>query len=89
MRRRDVLILVPIAVIASGLAFDLGAYVSGGIIWSFRYCIAAVPLGVALVGVLIAGDPLRVFAGKKSAKAPSADQSVGAAKCRSPETRRF
>ena len=37
VRRRDMLILAPVMVIASGLAFDLAAYVSGGIIWSFRY----------------------------------------------------
>ncbi len=45
-RRRDLLLLAPICVIASGLAFDLVAYVSGGIIWSLRYCIATVPLDV-------------------------------------------
>jgi hypothetical protein len=54
VRRRDILILVPISVIASGLAFDLVAYVSGGIIWSFRYCIATIPLDIALVGIALA-----------------------------------
>ncbi len=75
LRRRDLLLLVPITVIASGLAFDLGAYVSGGIIWSFRYCIAAVPLGVALVGVLIAADPLRTFERRHAGHLPSSDQT--------------
>jgi hypothetical protein len=57
VRRRDTLILAPVMVIASGLAFDLAAYVSGGIIWSFRYFIAAVPLDVMLLGIVLAAAP--------------------------------
>ena len=71
LRRRDILILVPISVIASGLAFDLGAYVSGGIIWSFRYCIAAVPLDAALVGVILAAAPVRTLKGVPRMKTQS------------------
>ena len=78
VRRRDVLILVPVTVIASGLVFDLGAYMSGGIIWSLRYCIAAVPLEVALVGVFVAGDPLRGWRRRMSRKASSDAEPVGA-----------
>jgi hypothetical protein len=54
VHRRDLLILAPVTVIAASLAFDLVAYLMGKIIWSFRYFIAAVPLEVALVGVMLA-----------------------------------
>ncbi len=63
IRRRDLLLLAPVGVIASGLAFDLVAYVSGGIIWSLRYMIATIPLDIALVGVLLAAAPVRTVKG--------------------------
>jgi hypothetical protein len=53
-RRRDPLVLVPIAVLGGGLAFDLGGYLTNSIIWSFRYVIATIPLEVLLVGVILA-----------------------------------
>jgi len=71
IRRRDVLIFVPLCVIASGLGFDLVSYVSGGIIWSLRYCIAAVALDVALVGGVAAAKPVRTHRGGVRAQ-PSA-----------------
>ena len=52
--RRDPLVLVPIAVVGGGLAFDLGGYLTSSIIWSFRYVIATVPLEVLLLGVILA-----------------------------------
>ncbi len=58
-RRRDPLVLVPIAVVGGGLAFDLGGYLTSSIIWSFRYMIATVPLEVLLVGVVLARAPER------------------------------
>ena len=73
-RRRDVLVLVPVCVIASGLAFDLVSYVSGGIIWSLRYCIATVALDVVLVGVAMAAPPVRTLRGSPRAQSsPGAD----------------
>jgi len=63
VRRRDSLILVPLSVVASGLGFDLVAYVSGGIIWSYRYLIAAVPVEVLLVGVVLATARTRTLKG--------------------------
>ena len=63
VRRRDLLVLVPVTVVASGLGFDLVAYVSGGIIWSYRYLIATVPLEVLLVGVVLAASPVRTLKG--------------------------
>ncbi len=63
VRRRDLLVLVPVTVVASALAFDLVAYVSGGIIWSYRYLIATLPLEVLLVGVVLASSPARTLKG--------------------------
>jgi len=63
VRRRDLLILVPLTVIAAGLGFDLVAYLTGGIIWSYRYLIAVLPLEVVLVGVALAPAPLRDLKG--------------------------
>jgi len=90
VRRRDVLILVPLSVIASGLAFDLVAYVSGGIIWSFRYCIAAIPLDIALVGVILAGMQPRKIEGEapsnEHAAAPAASTQARAGQRRTLHT---
>ena len=60
--RRDPLVLVPIAVVGGGLAFDMAGYVTNSIIWSFRYYIATVPLEVLLVGVLLAATREQVAA---------------------------
>jgi hypothetical protein len=75
-RRRDVLVLVPVCVIASGLAFDLVSYVSGGIIWSLRYCIATVALNVVLVGVAMAAPPVRTLRGSLRAQSSSGADPV-------------
>jgi hypothetical protein len=77
IRRSDVLILAPICVIASGLAFDLVAYVSGGIIWSLRYCIAAVALDVVLVGVVISTPPDRSLTGRALLQASPPPHTTG------------
>jgi hypothetical protein len=53
-RRRDALALVPLAIVGGGLAFDVFGFFSGSLLWSFRYMIAAVPLEILLVGVLLA-----------------------------------
>ncbi len=63
VRRRDLLILAPLTVIAAGLGFDLVAYLTGGIIWSYRYLIAVIPLEVVLVAVALAPAPLRNLRG--------------------------
>jgi hypothetical protein len=57
--RRDPLVLVPLAVVGAGLAFDLAAYLSNTIIWSFRYLIAAVPTEALLIGVILSAGPNR------------------------------
>ncbi len=84
-RRRDPLVLVPIAVVGGGLVFDLIGYLTGSIIWSFRYVIATVPLEVLLVGVLLAATREQMTARAEghhragtasSEPATTADQSV-------------
>jgi hypothetical protein len=57
--RRDPLVLVPIAVVGGGLAFDMASYLTNNIIWSFRYMIATVPLEMLLVGFILAAAPIR------------------------------
>jgi hypothetical protein len=59
IRRRDPLIVVPLAVVGGGLAFDLAGYLNNSIIWAFRYMIATVPLAVLLTGVILAASPSR------------------------------
>jgi hypothetical protein len=80
-RRRDPLVLVPIAVVGGGLVFDLVGYLTGSIIWSFRYVIATVPLEVLLVGVLLAATREQMTAraeGPESPGAASSDQAATA-----------
>ena len=47
-------IFAPLAVMGGGLLFDLAAYDTGSIIWSFRYFIAVLPLEVFLAGIVLA-----------------------------------
>jgi hypothetical protein len=54
-RRRDPLILGPIAVVGGGLATDVAGVVNHSIIWAFRYVITTIPLEMLLVGVILAG----------------------------------
>jgi hypothetical protein len=68
---RDPLVLVPIAVVGGGLAFDLAGYVTNSIIWSFRYFIATVPLEVLLVGVLLAATREQMATRSQSAGDPA------------------
>jgi hypothetical protein len=58
-RRRDPLVLVPLAIVGGGLAFDIFAFFTGSLLWSFRYVIATVPLEILLVGALLARRPER------------------------------
>ena len=53
-RRRDPLVLVPLTVVGGGLAFDLVGFLAHSVFFLFRYYIAAVPLEVLLVGVILA-----------------------------------
>jgi hypothetical protein len=53
-RRRDPRMLAPVAVLGGALAFDMLAFLHNTIEDFFRYFIAAVPLGVLLVGSLVA-----------------------------------
>jgi len=57
VRRRDVGILSPIAIVGGGLAFSLLAYLANSIQPFFRYFIPAVPLEILLVGSLFATAP--------------------------------
>jgi hypothetical protein len=57
--RRDPLVLAPLTIVGGGLAFDLAAYPTNSIIWSFRYIIAAVPIEALLVGVVLSAVPNR------------------------------
>ncbi len=63
--RGDPLVLVPIAIVGGGLAFDLGGYLTNSIIWSFRYVIATVPLEVLLVGAILASTRQREDSGSR------------------------
>jgi hypothetical protein len=56
-RRHDPLVLVPLAIVGGGLAFDIFAFFTGSLLWSFRYVIATVPLEILLVGALLAPRP--------------------------------
>ncbi len=55
--KRDPIIFAPITIVGGGLLFDLAAYDTGSIIWSFRYFIAVLPLEVFLVGTVLAASP--------------------------------
>ena len=63
LRRRDIGVLAPIAVVGGGLAFDLLAYIDNSIQPWFRYFITAVPLEVLLVGSFFATAPALVGVG--------------------------
>ncbi len=58
-RRRDPLVLVILAIVGGGLAFDVLGFFTGSLLWSFRYLIATVPLEILLVGALLAQRPRR------------------------------
>ena len=58
-RRHDPLVLVPLAIVGGGLAFDVFGFFTGSLLWSFRYVIATVPLEILLVGALFARQPGR------------------------------
>jgi hypothetical protein len=62
-RRRDPLVLIPLSVVGGALLFDVVGYLSGSIIWSFRYFIASVPTEMLMVGVILAAVPKRTLAG--------------------------
>jgi hypothetical protein len=53
-RRRDPRILAPLSVIGGGLAFDMLSYLSNSIGSALRYWIAVIPLGVLILGSLVA-----------------------------------
>ncbi len=53
-RRRDPQILAPLAVLGGGLGFDMALYMNNGIQDYLRYWIVAFPLGVMLLGSLVA-----------------------------------
>jgi hypothetical protein len=53
-RRRDPRILAPLSVLGGSLSFDTFSYLSNSIDAALRYWIAAVPLGVLLLGAVIA-----------------------------------
>ena len=78
-KRRSLLVLVPIAVIATSLGFDMVAYATGSILSSFRYFINAIPLEALLVGGFFATAPTaRVARGYR--ESPAADRPVPMAK---------
>jgi hypothetical protein len=54
VRRRDPRMLAPVAVLGGALGFDMLAFLNNSIEDFFRYFIATVPLGVLLVGGLVA-----------------------------------
>ncbi len=57
VRRRDIGLLAPVAIVGGGLTFDLLAYAVNSIQPYLRYFITAVPLEVLLVGCVFATRP--------------------------------
>jgi hypothetical protein len=57
IRRRDVGVMAPLAVVGAAFGFDALAYLSNSIAQWFRYFITAVPLEVLLVGCIVATNP--------------------------------
>ncbi|MDP9073845.1 MAG: hypothetical protein M3N98_06635 [Actinomycetota bacterium] len=57
VRRRDVGVLAPLAIVGGGLAFDVLGYAANTIQPFFRYFITAVPLVILLVGSFFATNP--------------------------------
>jgi len=58
-RRRDALVLVPLATVGGALGVDLAGYVVGAIAGTYRYFIVTIPLGVLLVGILLSAPSAR------------------------------
>lgn len=56
-RRRDLRVLGPLAVLGGGLGFDIVTYLDNSLAFFFRYFILAAPLGILLVGSLLAPPP--------------------------------
>ncbi len=81
IRRRDLGVIAPIAVIGGGLLFDVGSYFANSISYALRYYILAIPLGIILVGSLFAGQP-----GRRSVWSSPADSSRRAVHAR-PQSR--
>jgi hypothetical protein len=54
-RHHRVRLVVPVAVLGGGLAFDLASYLSGSLFPWYRYYILTIPLAALLTGVLLAG----------------------------------
>ena len=54
---RDVRFLGGLAVLGGALSFDVASYYVGGIEWSLRYLIAAVPLSIVAIGGIVAPRP--------------------------------
>ncbi len=79
-------VLVPLAVLGGGLAFDLAGYASRTLLPWYRYYILAVPLCALLVGVLLAEvEPImarragRRWKGRGAIRAPLSSALLGAA----------
>jgi hypothetical protein len=69
VRRRDVGVLSPLAIVGAAVSFDALAYVTNSIAQWFRYFITAVPLEILLVGGIVSTVPAVV--GSASRLAPT------------------
>ena len=76
--RRDARVLAPMALLGGALAFDLLAFLHGSITPGFRYFIVAFPLGVLLIGGLMADLRISASAG---AAATAAARVTRGCKC--------
>jgi hypothetical protein len=56
-RRRDLGVVAVLAIVGGGLTFDLGSYYVNSLIWSLRFYILSIPLGILLTAALFAGAP--------------------------------
>jgi hypothetical protein len=62
-KRRDATILAVLTIAGGGLAFDLLAWLHGGITYAFRYFISTIPLAVLSAGTIV-GRPGRAISGE-------------------------
>jgi len=77
-RRKDPLVVVPVATVGAGLAFDVAAFLTGGLLPSYRYWITAIPLEALLAGVVLAPGRRVQGRGGLGIVDSAADRSLGA-----------
>lgn len=79
LRRRDARMLAPLSVLGGALCFDMASYMGNGIQNYLRYWIVALPLGILLLGCLVAAvqTPHSAHAGAPARIRSSGVHSLG------------